>query len=124
MSLLSSNNNWYSLSWWEGNSKLLLIVKDNSFNITENDSWQTQPLNTKFLQIKANYSSVFPPYNVPETKTDWIDVTNGIYPELIIRQFNYDPFLNKTLVDVQIEVPSSEPPGNRSTTLMFSWRRS
>lgn len=98
-------------------------VKADLYNITGNDLWSMHNLSTRYLQMKANYSGQLP-YNETGTKIDWFNVSNGIYNEEIIDQFDYHNYFNISLMDVLIEVPSDEPPGNRSTTLTFYWRQS
>lgn len=97
--------------------------KSDLYNITAEDLWLTEELNTSYFQAKANYTGILP-YNESTTKIDWFNISNGNYTSSLIYEFDYHPYSNKTLIDVQITVPEREEPGNRSSTLTFFWRKS
>lgn len=98
-------------------------IKTDLINITGDSLWSTAIMGNRYLQGKANHSLENPPYNESGTSTDWFNLTNGVYSQILIDEYDYHDGLDLLLFDIRVEVPSAEPPGPKSTTLTFEWTR-
>lgn len=97
-------------------------VRANLVNITADKSlWLTQGFDKEYMQIKAD-TSIYPnSFNLSGSLMSWMNLTNGIYNDVIIDKLNYRNNNNSIETDVRIKVPGTEPPGSKSMELTFIW---
>ncbi|MEM4259938.1 MAG: VCBS repeat-containing protein, partial [Candidatus Woesearchaeota archaeon] len=88
-------------------------------NITINATQElfiTQPLNTSYFQFLVNYSEPNS-FDYANSQTTWFNIPNFVYK--IIALFNHTDSNDEARIDILINVPSNEPPGDKNTTIIF-----
>ena len=101
----------------------LLQNDGNSFidvNISSLDLlWDTKTTASDFFQYKAdNYTGEEGSFNSTGSIVDWANVSTSA--ETFIDHFNHSDALDSAEADINIEVPLDEPPGNKSSTIVFT----
>jgi hypothetical protein len=93
----------------------------------QDDLWLKQPLNTTYFQFKAdNVSGGNSSFSWSESITEWENVNGTTSGSAIaaIMVFNYTTGYDQVEVDVRVRVPSDEPSGTKTSTLVFEAKAS
>jgi hypothetical protein len=83
--------------------------------------WVSRPLNTEYFQMKARVSNESGSFN-SSSVTNWVYVTNT--NQSMIWGLNYSNTNDSAYLDLYIKVPGDEPPGIKSSSIIFSWEQS
>ncbi len=97
-------------------------VQADLVNVSASQSFWQSPagaLGTQYFQMKARESNETGSFNTTGSLMSWINVTAT--NQSIIKQLNYADVTDSAYVDVRIAIPGDEPPGNKQTSLIFSW---
>ncbi|RMD66436.1 hypothetical protein D6817_04130, partial [Candidatus Pacearchaeota archaeon] len=92
-------------------------------NVTINasDIWQTASNPTQYYQFKAdNYTAENNSFDPACSVLSFTNMPNTSSPTLAICLFNYTDASDMAEVDVRVEVPPTEPPGARSSQVIFT----
>lgn len=106
-----------------GNSPAPLKV-ENDGNILVNVSiyanetlWLQQSLNTSYFQFKADNSSEANSLNWSGSTQDWLNVSSFALP--VIKQLNFSDATDLGEIELYVRVPTDEPSGTRTSTLVI-----
>jgi len=88
-----------------------------SVNVTT-PLWQSVDLGTKYYQFKADNSSEPNSFDYSQSQTEWIYANSTKVS--MIKELDYHNDSNRGEIDVLIEVPINEPPGKRTSSIIFS----
>ena len=90
-------------------------------NITVNATplWSSfqAPLDTYFYQFKANNSEEQNSFNWQLSQTTWENMSSS--EKLVIAYLNHTDSNDLAAIDLRVEVPGDEPPGNKQSTVYF-----
>ncbi len=100
------------------------IKAENDGNILINISvyankslWESQPLNTSFFRFMAGNSTEQNSFNWTGSSTDWLDVAS--YPIGTIKQLNFSDARDMAEIELYVSVPTDEPSGTKTSTLVI-----
>ena len=84
--------------------------------------WVSEDLGTEYLQYKADTNVGGSTFNESGSTMDWTYFENeSVSNEYVIRNLDFHSSENYAEVDIKITVPGQEPPGTRSSELIFYW---
>jgi len=79
--------------------------------------WLQQPLNTSYFQFKADNSSEANSLNWSGSTQDWLNVSSFALP--VIKQLNFSDATDLGEIELYVRVPTDEPSGTRTSTLVI-----
>ncbi|MGV8161939.1 MAG: BspA family leucine-rich repeat surface protein [Candidatus Nanoarchaeia archaeon] len=90
------------------------------YNATVSESiWVTEDLNNSYWQIKIRNSSNDGSFNESGSVLSWTNISSSM--PYLVRGLNYSTILNDVSADIGITIPTYEPPGTRSSEIVFYW---
>ncbi len=105
-----------------------IVENDGNVNINvsvyaQDDLWITQSINDSSFQYKvANYTPENGSFNYDESNTsEWVDMPGIDFTAAIqaIKVLNYSDVNDRAELDIRVQVPINEPPGDISTVIVF-----
>jgi hypothetical protein len=86
-------------------------------NTTTTESiWVSESLNTEFWKIRPRQTGTF---NESSSIITWSNVQTNIGD--LVKQLNWQTDNNTITLDIEVIVPASEPPGEKSSQITFNW---
>jgi hypothetical protein len=87
-------------------------------SIYANESlWKSQNLNTSYFQFKADNSSEANAFNWTGSTQDWLNVSSFALP--VIKQLNFSDATDIAEIELYVTVPTDEPAGTKTSTLVI-----
>ena len=98
------------------------IILANLSNVTTSALWGSVALGTPYYQFMAGNASGEPSsFDWGASLTSWTDVP-ATYLGTVIGSLNYSDASDEAEVEVAIQVPGAEFPGDKHSTMAFTWR--
>lgn len=99
-------------------------VISNMINISANNSlWASAGagLGTSYFQMMAGETAETGSFNLSSSIMSWVNI--GANNQTVIHQLNYNNSKDSAYLHLQLTVPGDEPPGEKQTTLFFTWEQ-
>ncbi len=75
-------------------------------------------LNTQYFQFKADNSTEMPSFNWTVSTTTWENITEiSVMNKTIIKELDYNDSHDSAQIDIRIQIPLNEPPGNKKAAI-------
>ena len=108
----------------EDDSPLPFLIQNNGnvhLNLTVNATsplWELAPLGTRYLQFRAGENSTKPgSFNMGLSSSGWLNMSGT--QQHVIANLNYNATHDYAELELKAEVPQTEPPGLKSTTIIM-----
>ena len=79
--------------------------------------WELAPLGTNYFMFMAGESSKPGSFNMSLSASDWVNLTGSA--QFAVAELDYDDAKDYAEIEIAIEVPHSEPPGTKSTSIII-----
>ena len=103
------------------------MIVENNGNVNVNISiysqdnlWNRAELNTTFIQFMVGiYSDYTTAFDTTNSLMSWNYMQNETYKKMAFADLNYTTGKDKAELEIYVKVPADEPPGTKSTTIVF-----
>jgi hypothetical protein len=92
------------------------VVSDIVNSTADGNLWLREPSPTGYFQLQVSDNETGS-INKSGSATDWTNI--GLANITIINSLNYSTVNNKAKIDIRIDVPPDEPPGQKSVNITF-----